>query len=130
MIQEFVNRYMAKKDLLAAAFAKHPENYKEIVKNVISVVTGEDVYGINPDSERIHEINDCDYQGVLVYVIGGKGYQPSHYWYVKVEYGSCSGCDTLEAIKDCGYGTPTDEQIKDYMTLALHIVQGLKKMGD
>jgi len=54
MIQEFVNRYMAKKDLLAAAFAKHPENYKEIVKNVISVVTGEDVYGINPDSERIH----------------------------------------------------------------------------
>ena len=131
MIQEFVNRYMDKKDLLAATFAKHPDDYEEIVKNVISVITDADDYGdFNPDPERIHEINDGDYQGTLVYVIGAKGYQPSDYWYVKVGYGSCSGCDTLESIKDYSDEPPTDEQLKDYMTLALHIVQGLKKMGD
>ena len=131
MIQEFVNRYMDKKDLLAATFARHPGDYKEIVKNVISVITDDDYYGdFNPDPKRIHEIDDGDYQGKLVYVIGAKDYQPSDYWYVKVGYGSCSVCDTLESIRGYGSEPPTDEQLKDYMTLALHIVQGLKKMGD
>lgn len=131
MIQEFVNRYMDKKDLLSATFAEHPEDYKEIVKNVISVITEDDDYGdFNPDPERIHEIDDGNCQGSLVYVIGAKGYEPSDYWYVKVGYGSCSGCDTLESIKGYIDEPSTDEQVKDYMTLALHIVQGLKKMGD
>lgn len=49
---------------------------------------------------------------------------------MKVGYGSCSGCDTLEAIRDYSSEKPTPEQVKDYMALALHIVQGLKKMGD
>jgi hypothetical protein len=134
MIQEFVDRYMAKKDLLAATFTKHPGDYKELVKNVISVITDEDDWGqYNPDPERIHEIDDGDYQGTYVYVIAAKGYQPSNYWYVKVSYGSCSGCDTLQSIQygpsDWDNDRPSDEQIKDYMTLALHIVQGLKEMG-
>jgi len=131
MIQEFVNRYMDKKDLLASTFVKHPDDYKEIVKNVISLITDADNYGdFNPDPDRIHEINDGDHQGTLVYVIGAKGYKPYDYWYVKVDYGSCSGCDTLESIKYYSHEPPTDEQVKDYMTLALHIVQGLKKVGD
>ena len=130
MIQEFVNRYMAKKDLLADCFSNHPRDYKEIVSNVISMVTDDEDYGdFNPDPDRIHEIDDGEYQGTLVYVIGAKGYQPSDYWYVKVGYGSCSGCDTLEAIRDYSDEPPTPEQIKDYMTLSLHIVQGIKKMG-
>ena len=64
-----------------------------------------------------------------MYVIGGTGYQPRDYWYVMVYYGSCSGCDTLQAI--CGYTDKvTDSQVADYMTLALHILQGIKAMGD
>lgn len=130
MIQEFVNRYMERKDLLAATFAKHPDSYSEIVKNVISVITDNEAYsGFNPDPKRIHLIDDGDYQGTLVFVIGAKGYQPSDYWYVKVGYGSCSVCDTLQSISDYSDDPPTDRQLKDYMTLALHIVQGLKKMG-
>ena len=81
-----------------------------------------------PDPERIHRIDDGNYQGTLVYVIGEKGYQPDKYWYVKVDYGSCSGCDTLEGIRDYTDDAPTDEQAKDYMTVALHIVQGMKPM--
>lgn len=68
-------------------------------------------------------------QGALVYVIGATGYQPDKYWYVKVGYGSCSGCDTLEAIREYQDGKPTERQVNKYMTLALHIVQGLRLMG-
>ena len=80
--------------------------------------------------ERIHKIDDGDYQGTLLFVIAAKGYQPSKYWAVSVGYGSCSGCDTLEGIKSDGdYGeSPNKQQIADYMTLALHIVQGLKQI--
>ena len=132
MIQTFIDRFLAKKPELEAIFsAAHPSDYKEIVTNVIKLVTDEEEYGdFNPDPERVHQIDDGDYQGTLLFVVAAKGYQPSDYWYVKVGYGSCSGCDTLESIKNYDDETPKPEQVKDYMTLALHVAEGLKKMGD
>jgi hypothetical protein len=130
MIQTFVDRFTSAEGqaAMAALFAKHPSEYKDIVKAVVSVVASADEYD-DPDPERIHEINDGDYRGTLVFVIAAKGYQPSRYWYVKVGYGSCSGCDTLQAIHSYSDEPPSESQLKDYMTLALHIVQGLKEMG-
>lgn len=128
MIAEFVTAFDAKREWLSQQFAAgHPGSYKDIVRLVVEAV-GDDSYA-RPDPERIHQVDDGDYQGTLVFVIGARGYQPSDYWYVKVGYGSCSGCDTLESI--CGYSSdkPNEEQVKDYMTLALHIVQGLGRMG-
>lgn len=104
---------------------KHTENYKDIVKAVVTILQGDEEYD-SPDPERIHEIDDGDYQGTLLYVIGNSGYHPYKYWAVKVFYGSCPGCDTLQAIHNDSSNLPNDEQIKDYMTLALHIVQGIK----
>jgi hypothetical protein len=122
---------MLKKQELENIFKKkHPEGYKDIVKAVICILTGEDDSNEVPDPERITIIDDGDYQGTLLFVIGATGYQPNTYWYVKVNYGSCSGCDTLEDIRDYSDDLPTDEQIKDYMTLALHIIQGLKEMNE
>lgn len=130
MIKEFVDRFMAKKSELKAVFsAGHPDNYEQVVKSVISVISNSDACN-QPDPERIHSIDDGHYQGTLVFVIAETGYQPSTYWYVKVDYGSCSGCDTLQAISGYSSKPPTPEQVKDYMTLALHIVQGIKRMGD
>ena len=130
MIQEFVDRYMAKKADLEAIFAeKHPDSYMEVVKAAVQTVCGEDDYG-TLDPDRIHQIDDGGYQGTLVFVIGAKGYQPDDYWYVKVGYGSCSGCDTLQSISLYSYEKPNEERVRDCMTLALHVVQGLKKMGD
>lgn len=123
MIKEFIERWEINKNSLRTSFStSHPESYENLVQRVISILE-------DPDPERIHKIDDGDYQGTLVFVIGEKGYQPSAYWYVKVEYGSCSGCDTLESIRSYSDETPTEEQVNDYMTLALHIVQGLKLMG-
>ena len=130
MIAEFVDKFMGSKESLSAIFAAaHPEDYKDIVSAVIRIINPDDEYGA-PSPDRIHSIDDGEYQGTLVYVIGASGYQPDDYWYVKVGYGSCSGCDTLESIREYSSDAPTDEQINDYMTLALHIVQGLKKMGE
>jgi len=128
MIQEFVDRFEGNKNQLEQMFTKeHPADYKDILKKVLTILKADEY--CSPDPERIHRIDDGDYQGTLVFVVACGGYQPSDYWYVKVGYGSCSGCDTFEAIRGWD-DTPTAENVKDYMTLALHLVQGLKKMGD
>lgn len=130
MIQQFVDRFMQAKPWLEQEFKKaHPEDYKEIVKLVIEAIRDPDGYD-QPSTERIHLIDDGDYQGILLFVIGADGYQPRDYWYVKVGYGSCSGCDTLESIRNYSDNPPSDSEVADYMTLALHVVQAIKKMGD
>ncbi|HSH24992.1 MAG TPA: hypothetical protein VLA13_05585, partial [Massilibacterium sp.] len=88
----------------------------------------EDDYSGTPDPERIHSIDDGDYEGTLVFVIAEKGYQPHEYWYVRVWYGSCSGCDTLQRLEGRGDEIPVEE-VKGYMTLSLHVIQQLKAMG-
>ncbi len=128
MIQDFVTRFDQKRAELADQFSKaHPGSYAEIVKMVITAVTSEESYR-DPDPKRIHCIDDGHYQGTLIFVIAAKGYRPSDYWYVRVWYGSCSGCDTLEGIKGYEDALPTKDQVDQYMVLALHIVQGLKMM--
>lgn len=131
MITGFVELFMARGSKLEAMFAeKHPESYLDLVRAVVTVLSdGNDAEAV-PDQKRIHEIDDGEYQGTLVYVIGAAGYQPSEYWYVKVGYGSCSGCDTLLSIRGYGDDKPTAAQVRAYMTLALHVVQGMKQMGD
>ena len=125
MIQEFVERFQAN----PISWDTPPANYAEIVRRVIDVITTEEEYD-SPDPDRIHEIDDGDYQGTLVFVIGARGYQPSKYWFVKVSYGSCSGCDTLQAISDNYDTPPTPRERDEYNLLALHIVQNLRLMGE
>jgi len=132
MIDKFVTAWEARKgEIRAALAAGHPGDYKALVTTVVRALGAalEDGDYERPDPERVHQIDDGDYQGTLVFVIAATGYQPSTYWYVMVSYGSCSGCDTLEAIKNYDDAPPTAEQLDKYMTLALHIVQGLKETG-
>jgi len=131
MIEEFTKAWFSNLHAMREKFAaKHPDDYKEVVRAVIEMLAASSDEYEKPDPNRIHEIDDGDYQGTLVYVIGGSGYQPSRYWYVKVGYGSCSGCDTLQGISGYSSDAPNDQQVSEYMTLALHIVQGLREMGD
>jgi hypothetical protein len=131
VIEEFIIKFTDQTTQIREAFAEsHPGSYTAVVKIVIEAISADEDYD-TPDPERIHVINDGDYQGTLLFVIAGKGYQPSDYWYVKVGYGSCSGCDTLEGIRNYDYDdTPTLSQVDAYYTLALHVVQGLKPMQD
>jgi hypothetical protein len=131
MIEEFTKAWFANLGKVREKFAdKHPEDYKAVVRAVVEMLSEScDEYSW-PDPGRIHQIDDGDYQGTLVFVIGAKGYQPDRYWYVKVGYGSCSGCDTLEHIRGYDSEPPTLAQVEQYMTLALHVLQGMKEMGE
>jgi len=138
MIEAFTKIWFTHSDRLRMQFsAKHPDSYREIVEAVVRLLHNviEDNWSNSeeaPDPQRIHEIDDGDYQGVLLYVIAASGYQPDRYWFVKVSYGSCSVCDTLQSIRSRYYdedAPPSSDQVNAYMTLALHIVQGLKVLG-
>lgn len=132
MIEKFVKRWEARKHILREQFAETgPTMYEEVVKGVIGILHDPDEYA-SPDPNRIVEIDHGEYQGTLLYVIGADNYQPHIYWYVRINYGSCGACDTLQSISDLGtWGQekPNDEQVRQYMILALHIVQGLREMG-
>lgn len=133
MNMTFVQRFDAARESLREGLkATPPGGYADLVKRTIAAITdAADQYTTQgaPDPERIHQIDDGHYQGTLVFVIAAMGYQPSDYWYVKVSYGSCSGCDTFESI--CDYSdTVSDAQANEYLTLMLHILQGLKRMGE
>jgi len=137
MIPEFVKAWDERKHEVELAFTfKHPDNYDAIVKEVIKILSETDDFAA-PDPERITCIDHGYCQGTQLYIIATNEYEPATYWYVRVHYGSCSGCDTLAAIdSDTEYDDdfnklpPTQGQLTDYMSLALHILQQLKKLGD
>jgi hypothetical protein len=133
MDKKFVARFMENKPELKRIFSVHPDSYLDIVKSTISVISSDDSddYDIydEPDPERVVQVDHGDYQGTLVFVIASRGYQPSVYWYTHVWYGSCEACDLLKGIRGYDYDVPPNEtQINDYLTLALHIVQKMKRM--
>ncbi len=131
MIKELVARWEQNKPQIRKSFeVKHPKDYKDLVKTVVENITSKEYGELSLDPERIHQIDDGDYQGTLVFVIAEKGYQPSKYYSVLVDYGSCSACDSLQSIRDYSDGPPTKNQVDEYMTLALHIVQKLKFIGE
>lgn len=83
------------------------------------------------DTDEITEIDNGDYQGTKIYLIPNGRYQPSikDYYITSVDYGSCSGCDTLLNYQEECY-TESDKGvlINNYMTMCLHIVQETKSM--
>lgn len=99
MIQEFVDKWNngASAAVRAQIAQKHVTSYTELVRMVVEALAEGSEYG-GMDASKIHQIDDGDYQGTLLFVIPENTYQPSTYWAVKVYYGSCSGCDTLQAI--------------------------------
>lgn len=130
MIQKFVDQFMAAKTAMLAEFkANRVPSYEEIFQRVIAALNNnaaQDEYGW-PSPKRITVIDDGDYQGTRVFVVGANGYQPSTYWFCLVSYGSCSGCDALQQVQ--GWDDEvTDKEAEATWTLALHMVQSLKVM--
>lgn len=127
MKTKFVKRFDNKRNEIKETLAflldtcKDDIDYSDIVRIVIDAIHEDDG---DPNPNALHEIDDGDYQGTLLFVIPADEWQPYDYWHVRVGYGSCSACDTLEGIL---YGSDDrEQQINDLLTLALHIFQGLK----
>lgn len=129
MIKEFVDIFMNNKPELRDKLKDFNScDYDDLIKIVFGLLTKHSDAYEKPDLSRLTVINHGDYQGTLVYVIGSDGYQPSTYWAVSVYYGSCSGCDTLQAVLGYDDNPLTEGQINELETLCLHIVQGIKKI--
>lgn len=127
MIDEFIQAWNTRKENLYYWFKQTDQSelsYEDILKAILDEV-------INPytddkwDSEKIHVIDDGDYQGCQIFVVPMDTCQPSPYQYLTTyqDYGSCSGCDLLEGIRNYEHERPTEEQVKQYMMLALHLLQ-------
>ena len=109
-------------------------HYGELLKKTIELIIDDYGYGL-PDHSLLTEIDNGDYQGTIIFIIGGYGYQPSvqDHWHTNTYYGSCSGCDTLQSIL-CDYAHDgegfSDGQINDLWTLCLHMIQKMKRLED
>ena len=132
MIKEFVQQWDERKHLLEDWLKENePSEYEDIYKKLFElVVTKPNGYADDWNWERFRVIDDGDYQGNLIFILCNDSYQPDlrDYIFTEVSYGSCSGCDTFEYIRNLFFdeGVNTDEQVNQYMTLALHMLQETK----
>lgn len=133
MIKEFVKQWDERKHLLEEWLKENqPSDYDDIYKKLFElVVTQPNSYNDSWDWERFEIIDDGDWQGNRIFILCNDCYQPNldDYIFTEVSYGSCSGCDTFQHIRDLdGWDSEknTDEQVKQYMILALHMVQETK----
>jgi len=97
----------------------------------------------------IKQIDYGDYQGTLILTFAKDIYQPSasDTYYTYVEYGSCSGCDTLMNIIYSNpfcydnyddltdddkeeYNKAKEHQINDLLTLCLHMIERTALFAD
>lgn len=142
MIRFAVEQWEKNKPLLENYIRSNVElwnrfDYIEIVESVVEYIfnDGDDYYYNIYDSTKITEINNGDYQGTLLYVIPLKTYQPSESEYLMtfVNYGSCSGCDTLQSIQTWATSQLKEDKerlkefVDDMMFLCLSLVQNTIK---
>lgn len=124
MIQEFIDRFQEiKPDLLKQFQTKEPDSYEDILVQTLSMMFEDGTYG-SPDPSRLTVIDDGHYQGTLLFIIGADGYQPSTYWSIYVDYGSCSGCDTYQAASCYN----PEESADEMLLMALHMIQSMKQI--
>lgn len=133
MITEIIQRWEENKKKLEEYFrtTKQTEydSYEAIVRKIFEIcINVSDGERDNFNLGNLHVIDDGDYQGTQIFIIPKNIYQPGVDDYIVTDtyYGSCSGCDTLQAICNYTHELPTEQQVKEYMTLSLHLVQKMR----
>ena len=136
MIKEFIDAWEKNKWKLKDYFLntnqEEYDSYEAIIEKIFEIVINpyidNELFGTPFVVGDIQTIDDGDYQGTQIFILHKDTYQPSieDYVYVGNYYGSCSGCDTLLSISGYDDGLPTLLQVRDYMTLALHLIQKFK----
>ena len=107
-------------------------DYKQLLSLVVTHILNPGLVNFEQgwSAKNITVIDDGDYQGTLMFLIPQDCYQPeeSEYLLTFVNYGSCSGCDTLMGIQGWDDSKPTTErQLKDYMALCKDLVMNMVK---
>lgn len=127
------NNGVLEKTIRAKANFVNSCEYVDLVKLVVDCVLNYkeeyDYLDRDWDSGNITIVDNGDYQGTQLFLIPAKCYQPSEYEYLMtyVGYGSCSGCDTLQAIQSWGKDTLSETAVKDFMTLCKDLLTNMIK---
>ena len=135
MIKKVITQWEENKHKLEEYFKTTPQDeyseYENIVKKIFQLCITEATDYTDWDVNRMTVIDDGSYQGTQIFIIPTDSYQPTveNYLMTDTYYGSCSGCDTLLSIGSYSNDLPTEQQVKEYMTVALHLVQKLRKLG-
>ena len=139
MIKEIILKWEENKHKLKEYFEntsqEEYDRYEDIVKKIFDIVLVDvegDYGSYNFNSGNLTVLDHGDYQGTQIFIIPKDEYQPDVSDYIITDnyYGSCSGCDTLMSINDYTDGKPSPEQVNEYMTLALHLVQSMRWLGE
>lgn len=135
MIKHFIDAWDKNSGKLRNYFENtKQEEYSQSYEDLFGVVIDKVINGYNDVGfySDTRTIDYGDYQGTLILAFANSTYQPSENetFYTVVSYGSCSGCDTLQSISSYDKGLPSKEQVDDYMTLCLHMIQNIKCFGD
>lgn len=134
MIPDIIKKWEENKSKLEKYFKTTTQDeyqsYANIVVKIFEICfnNSEDEWD-NFDIDKLHIIDDGDYQGTQIFIIPTRRYQPCIEDYIITDtyYGSCSGCDTLMSICPYNYDKlPNKDQLKEYMYLSLHLVQKMR----
>ena len=139
MIKEVIENWNKNKDKLEKYLKNTPQEkyrtYLDLVKLVVKYTLYDFTdYADDEDlDDNIKRVSFGDYQGIDIYLISKSCYPDlEDIIYTHNYYGSCSGCDTLQRIQfdsnNYGEGKPTKQQLKDYMSLCLHLVENMKHL--
>lgn len=139
MLKEYVEAWYRNRDKLKKYFETHMQDqyaktYKDLLKTVIRIIINDPKNILNEDA--IIEHDSDDYQGDYIWLIPKVNACPLVYEYILcyIEYGSCSGCDTLLSIyegdytdSECEEENLTDQQrVRDYLYLSLQLLQNMR----
>ena len=113
------------RERLAKRTDVHQLEYVDLVHLTFQTIFNGDDREVKLNLKEMTEIDNGDYQGTMLYLIPFKTYQPAEYEYLMtyVWYGSCSGCDALQAAKFwCDDGPLTGKELKAVMAICKDIV--------
>lgn len=134
MIKYCLKKWDANKHILEKALQEGLKwnscEYIDLVKLVVKCILNEGEVDFEKwDINDITVVDNGDYQGTLLFLIPKETYQPSEYEYLMtyVNYGSCSGCDTLLNIQGYSNEALTESQVKDFMVLCKDILTNIIK---
>lgn len=134
MIKNFSTAWGENQEILRNYLKKNRQeeydSYSVLFKKTIELVVnpylkqiGETVF----DIDTIQECTTNDYQGTLALIMSQcNAYYKSDFVATYVDYGSCSGCDTLLSISQYGEEIPNEEQVREYLQLCLNMLQRCK----
>lgn len=132
MIKIMADCWNANKDKLREVLANRTDlntcDYELLIKltfeNIFNNRETEYMYDETLDLDNITIIDNGSYQGTLIFMIPFDTYQPSEgeYLMTYIGYGSCSGCDALQAAQYWSDEKLTETQLSDFMLICKDIV--------